>query len=393
MPTCTWVCPPNCGGEHHPLLIALFNVVDSASLTHFTGILRSFQVTGFNLEMNIPDPNPSFRHSLLHWAAVLGKADVLDALQQPPFSVDMALQSDDFSTALHRCMLLWNSKDISLCNAISVVEKLHECVGKRNNQQLTPLHLCALNLTQCVKADMSFWKEIMNKMVMVIDDCRLLEGLNCQNTDGDTILHILSANDDLLELIHSLLCYGANFNIVNKRQEKPIDIAWNFSIAVYNLYKVITTEIGLDEFYANKNVRRTRTATGLSKTKKDYKKFFDDSYDTSDEEDYVISKRKSNSRISKNKEHCKKARPDKSFPNKNIGKMEKQQQKRCPNETAFKDSFVENIDNSARGRPSPSPSPCFNDGLLKAQQDELRLEEEISETMRSIIAMFPDEAA
>lgn len=390
MPTCTWVCPPNCGGEHHPLLIALFNIVDADTLAHFTGIMTSFQVTGFNLEMNIPDPNPSFRHSLVHWAAVLGKADVLNVLQQPPFSVDMELQSDDFSTALHRCMLLWNSKDITLSNAVAVVEELHECVGRRNSQQLTPLHLCALNLTQCVKPDTFFWKEIMNKMVMVIDDSRLLDGLNCQNADGDTILHILSANDDLLDLINSLLCYGANFNIVNKRQEKPIDIAWNFSIAVYNLYKVITTEIGLDEFYANKNVRRTRTATGLSKTKKDYKKFFDDSDEKSDDEDYVITKRKSNPQLSKSHEPCKKARPDKDFANENNGKVERHP-KRCSSATALKRQAVENV---ASSTPAPaSPSPCFNGVYLKLQQDELRLEKEISETMRSIIAMFPDAAA
>ena len=222
MPTCTWVCPPDCGGEHHPLLIALFNVVDADSFTYFTGILTSFQVTGFNLEINIPDPNPAFRHSLVHWAAVLGKADVLKVLQQAPFSVRMTLQSDDSSTALHRCFLLWNSKDIPLRNALAVIEQLHECVDVGNSQKETPLHLCSLNLTRCVKTDLMFWKEMMNKMVIMIDDSRLLHGLNFQNVNGDTMLHILSGNDDLLDLIHSLLCYGANFNIVNTRQEKPM---------------------------------------------------------------------------------------------------------------------------------------------------------------------------
>lgn len=382
MPTCTWVCPPDCGGEHHPLLIALFNIVDADSLKYFTGKMTSFQVTGFNLEMNIPDPNPAFRHSLVHWAAVLGKADILKVLQEPPFSVSMDLKSDDSSTALHRCMLLWNSKEISVSNALSVVEQLHDCVGRCNEHKQTPLHLCSLNLTQCAKSDVPFWKEILNKMVIVIDDTRLLDGLNCQNSNGETILHILSANDDLLDIIHSLLCYGANFNIVNCRQEKPIDIAWKFSIAVYNLYKVITTEIGLDEFYANKNVRRTRTATGLSKTKKDYKKFFDDSDDKSDDEDYVMSKRKSNSRIASETDQCKRARqiPERWLPYKNSGKMESQPKRTCSTES------LSNAVVSDTKKRTPSISPGT---YAKLRQDEVRLQEEISDTMKSIVAMFP----
>lgn len=398
MATCTWICHPNCDGEHHPLLIALFNTVDTDSLIHFTGTLRSLQVTGFNLEMKIPDPNPTFHHPLIHWAAALGKGDVLKILQKPPFSMDMAFQSDDFETALHRSLVLWNAKEIPLNNVFSVIEQLRECLDIRNARLQTPLHICAINLTKCVKQDFIFWKEVMNNMVTSIDDSKLEMVLNSQDVNGDSILHILSTNGDLLDVIHSLLCCGANLDIQNYRKEKPVDIACQYSIAVYNLYRAINNEIGLGEFYANINVSHTRTATGLSKTR-DYKRFFNTS-DKSDDDDHIIVKRKVSPRsasVPKKTNQCKKKvrrvlqGPEKSS-SKNYHKLDREQ-KSCSLEAVQKTKRVDiNVsDNNDDPPPTPS-SPCFNQAYVKANlQDEMRLEEEINETMKSIV-IFQDEA-
>jgi len=396
MATCSWVCHSDCGGEHHPLLIALFNAVDSDSLQQFKGTLSGFQVTGFNLQIKVPDPNPAFQHPLIHWAASLGKGNVLEMLQKPPFSMDMSFQSDDFETALHRSLLLWNAKEIPLSNAFAVIEQLQVCLDSRNAKLQTPLHICAVNLTKCVKQDFLFWKEVMNKMVTSIDDSNLVEVLNSQDVNGDSIIHILSTNGDVLDIIHSLLCCGANFNIMNYRKEKPIDIAWKYSIAVYNLYRVITTEIGLDEFYVDKNVRRTRTATGLSKPK-NYKRFFDNSDDVSDDDDYVVVKRKGTSQAklpSKTDQRKNEARraaeePEKSAISKKSDHKIHWEQKPGANE-GIKETKRTNKHKSNTNEPPlhSSPQSHFNINL----QNEMRLEDEISETIKSILVMYQDDS-
>lgn len=352
--------------------------------------------------MNIPDGNPSFRHPLIHWAAVLGKGEVLKVLQQAPLSLDITVRCDDSSTGLHRAMLLWNAKEMSVNEAVSVVEQLRDCVYERNSKLQTPLHLCAMNLAKCVKQDFGLWKEVMNTMVTVTDDGKLTDVLNSQDVNGDTILHTLSANEDLLDLIHSLLCCGANFSIMNCREEKPIDIAWKFSISVYNLYRVITTEIGLHEFYADKNVRRTRSATGLSTMKKDYKKFFDDTSDKSDddEENYVVSKRKSNSRSTSKMEQCKRVRQIEATTSTSSNKvptLEWEQKPAGYSERLVKKSRSELMDidddEDISDPPSVSDAYPFDQTYSQLRLQERRFEDEIDETMKSIIALFPDEAA
>lgn len=360
MSNCTWTCPPDCEGEHHPLLVSLFRVKDSESLSQFTGTLKNFQVTGFNLEMNIPDPNPAFRHLIIHWASVLGKVDVVKALLKPPFSMDADLQSDSNETALHRSLIHWNCKDIPLDHALPVVEQLKSCIESSNAAMQTPLHICALNLTKCTKQHIPYWTDIMNKMVSCLCDDSLLPVLNSQDANGDSIIHILSAREDLVEIIQSLLACGANFNIVNLKKEKPIDIAWKFSMTIYNLYRIITTEIGFNEFYAS-NTRSTRAKNGLSKVKKDYKKFFDESAELSDEDDYITPKRKTSG------------------------------QKKCNVEN--QNGLDMSYESGSKKRKAKTKLESDLPSVVDLLDEEIRLENEISITMKSILEMLPQDVA
>ena len=139
---CTSFCQVNCNRRHHPILLFLIDVKCKTSFDAFRHSLRAYQVSGFQLTKSIPDPDPTFRHPVLHWAAVLGKVEVVKILLKPPFNISPDIKSDLDETALHRVLVFSNSKT-NLQTIFKLIDALHVCLQSVDSEMRTPFHICA----------------------------------------------------------------------------------------------------------------------------------------------------------------------------------------------------------------------------------------------------------
>lgn len=73
------------------------------------------------------------------------------------------------------------------------------------------------------------------------DKTRLITVLNTRNGNTDTVLHILSKRDSMLDLVEYLLCLGVDISVCNASGETPVEVAWRFSMSIYNYYLLTTT--------------------------------------------------------------------------------------------------------------------------------------------------------
>ena len=151
MKGCSSFCTNKCDGDHHKLLLMLFQVKCKESLSKFQQLLRTYRIHGFCVENGIPDSRPNFRYPLLHWAAVLGQVDVVRMLLKAPYNVSPRLTTDhNQETPLHRLLDVMD-KTLKPQRFLTIVELLHEslaCIDAIGN---TPFHACAEALVSCSK--------------------------------------------------------------------------------------------------------------------------------------------------------------------------------------------------------------------------------------------------
>jgi len=282
---CTEFCARKCDGDHHAVLLSLIKVRNKETLAQFRQLLRAYLIHGFKLDRGVPDARPSFRYPLLHWAAVLGKVEALKMLLKPPFKVSPTLKTDSHETALHRLLNVMD-KNIKPSKVYEMVELLATCLDFVDEEKNTPYHVCADALITCSKCDLELWKQVFYKMIdCALDKEQLVATLNLANSDGETALHMLSKRDEMIDLVEYLLCLGVDISVTNTNGESAVEVAWRFSMPIYNFYHLIEStgigEIqGRNKSFTNKlNIscssepRTTRASLGLSETK-DYTEFF-----------------------------------------------------------------------------------------------------------------------
>ena len=91
------------------------------------------------------------------------------------------------------------------------------------------------------KADVELWRLIFHKMIdSYADKTHLITVLNTRNGNTETVLHILSKRDTMLDLVEYLLCLGVDISVCNASGETPIEVAWRFSMTIYNFYLLTT---------------------------------------------------------------------------------------------------------------------------------------------------------
>lgn len=79
---------------------------------------------------------------------------------------------------------------------------------------------------------------------MYPDKIHLISVLNWTNAeDEETVLHILSRRDTMMNLIEYLLCLGVDLSVANACGDTAVEIAWRFSMPIYNFYKLAATPL------------------------------------------------------------------------------------------------------------------------------------------------------
>ena len=310
MNNCTAFCNSKCEGDHHPLLKSLFQVKSKNSLNRFDNLLRAYLIYDFQLDDGVPDSRPTFRYPLIHWAAVLGRVRVMRLLLQPPYNVSPRLTTHhNQETPLHRLLDVMD-KTVEPYKILAIVELLHDslaCVDAHGN---TPFHACADALVSSTKGDVELWRQIFHKMIdSYADKTHLISVLNSTNGNTETVLHMLSKRDSMLDLVEYLLCLGVDLSVCNANGETAVEVAWRFSMTIYNFYHLTTSSGGSNTQHCPINassrgslkptssnntsllqqqcnipstsddaavsIRTTRASLGLSQTK-DYTEFFKD---------------------------------------------------------------------------------------------------------------------
>lgn len=271
---CSSFCANECPRRHHPVLLTLIDANSPQTLEKFKQTLRAYQITGFQLQYNVPDPNPDFRHPIFFWAAVLGKVGAVKALLRPPFNADVLMKSDDDETALHRLLFLW--KDYTRLHILlELIEVFIDCIEVADSHERTPLHVCANLLSNGTKKEIDFWKPIIKKMIRETENRE--QGrciLNRKDKEGNTILHMLSKREELLDIIEYVVYRGAEINVANESGETPLDLSWRYALSIYNFLHMMQS-VRKDWNELDSVEKRTRASINLSETK-DYTEFFEE---------------------------------------------------------------------------------------------------------------------
>ena len=251
---CTPFCTKPCqhAGYHHPLLVAILNSSSEAGFAEFEETLSSWSKRRtWNRDDPIPDGCPEFRYPVVHWAAVLGKVKVLKWCIHKKFNIHKRCGHRG-ETALHRLAVCGYSalqeKSQNVYRKFEeIVDVLEELLDSRDDNQDTPLHVASKVLVEQQNTSVyEDFDEIYPTLVKIIvqKTYQLDEKLlNCQNNEGNTPLHILSATNNCLNLVRMMVQYGANCNLKNEEKQNALDIAeLNKAYDISKLFPITSKE-------------------------------------------------------------------------------------------------------------------------------------------------------
>ena len=264
---CGRFCSQNCEGDHHILLLKMAEIENWQTYEEYKTLLRTYKINGVieKYDAEIPDRRPSFRYPLVHWAAVLGNRMALKLLLKPPFSIDPTTLSHDYDTALHRLITTQAIKHMKPSKSASIIKLLNKCLSVTDSNQNTPFHLVAIFLVECSKSDIVFWKEVFHTMLDAFEDnTYLVSVLNFTNNVGDTVLHLLAKRDALQDLAEHVVVLGADMETPNNDGKTPCEIAWKYSLPVYNAFQKLKSNANV-EGYSQMNRRSLCSASTSQK--------------------------------------------------------------------------------------------------------------------------------
>lgn len=250
---------------------------DKVATERFRNIIEGYQMSGFSIHEKLQDPDQTFCYPLLHWAAVLGKVNIVKLLIQKPFNVSPIKTSHrNRETALHRLFVLWDDH-IDSKTFLELITALKTCIVVKDSEGRTPFHLCGQRLVECTNAkERKLWKDALCKMVNEVSsmDYYVDELLNYQDKNGRTLLHTLVKQDKLIRIVEYIVSCGADIGLENNRGETAKELAWRYSLSIYNLLMKVTLKYNSYRCVTDQE-KRTRASQGLSETI-DYTQFFEE---------------------------------------------------------------------------------------------------------------------
>jgi len=241
-------CTPFCDKsmecpEHHEILQAIVNCTDQlghlSNLDVLKGHIDKYQSLGWNKNDDIPDPIPTNRLPLIHWAASLGKCNALEWMINTGFDPNVTV-SGLGENALHRTVLyLYRSRPKFTTKELK--PKFRKICALLPNLMCqpdyinhdTPLHLAATLLVTSESRLVFFQTavEVMSIQTRDLNESQTVLTLDARNNDGNTCLHILASvteklkSDHACQAIGALLRAGADKTIKNHGDQTPLDIA------------------------------------------------------------------------------------------------------------------------------------------------------------------------
>ena len=231
---CTPFCETFCNyaGRHHKILVAVINCVDEQGYNRFAKIVRKSIKKGWKVDDPIQDPDPEFQYPLIHWATVLGNVMVLKWCVEHRLDLNKRWGPRS-ETALHRLMVcgysaLQENSDSLLKTFKRIVKLLKVLLQSRDDNNDLPIHVAAKVLVERPLMNDSRFDRTYTEMVKILIrvTCEMnAELLNCQNIEGNTVMHIVAQHDKGVEILELLIENEADIQLVNSDGLKPIDIA------------------------------------------------------------------------------------------------------------------------------------------------------------------------
>lgn len=153
-------------------------------------------------------------------------------------------------TALHRCLLCLELSEMFLQRKVlerkvgALIDLLKECLILKDRSMETPLHVAARQLIEGRRKDHfeDCIKLVLAKLKEYYPD-QLRDVINAQNSEGDSIVHILASSEDAFFALRTIINEGAVTSITNNAGKTPLDVATEKgSIKATTLLKKITDE-------------------------------------------------------------------------------------------------------------------------------------------------------
>lgn len=241
-------CTPFCDKsvecpDHHELLQAIVNCTDQlghlSNLDVLKNSIEKHKSLGWDKNEDIPDPVPTNRLPLVHWAACLGKCNALEWLLNSGFDPKVTVHGIG-ENALHRTVLYlyksrpkFTTKELKpkfrkICGLLPSLISVPDHI---NNE--TPLLLAATLLVTSDSRLVFFQTaiEVMSAQTREMSEAQSAAALDARNRDGNTCLHILASVTEKIKSEHAciaigaLLKAGADKTIRNMTGQTPLDIA------------------------------------------------------------------------------------------------------------------------------------------------------------------------
>jgi transcription factor MBP1 len=198
------------------------NALDQAHVVYSDELLDYFMLSAEAAAVNPkPEPPPNYNpdwiidedaHTALHWASAMGDIDIMKQLKR--FGATVNMPNVRGETPLMRTVLFTNCLDKQVMPA--VMKELSSTLNATDYFGSTVLHHTAAvtkvrHKHHCARY---YLDVILNKMQEVLEPAQVLHLIDCQDSNGDTALHI-AARNKARKCVRALIGRGASTEIVN----------------------------------------------------------------------------------------------------------------------------------------------------------------------------------
>jgi regulatory protein SWI6 len=195
--------------RHHQTLTAIFFTED---MKHLEELLSP--------DLNVDLPMDAYGHTALHWAAALGKVQLLELLIS--HGADLCKVNNDGESALIRAVLVTHSYEAQTFPTL--LEILTKTIGLSDKKNRTVFHHIAMTAAyKSHAASAEYYMECLARWI----NGHSLNGViptivNVQDNNGDSALNIAAKHDNE-RIVRLLLELGADRKIENRVGVKPED--------------------------------------------------------------------------------------------------------------------------------------------------------------------------
>ncbi|XP_052063992.1 uncharacterized protein LOC127704146 isoform X1 [Mytilus californianus] len=244
------LCPPfcyvDCKTKHHPIIVEMVNVKRTdTDFSELDKLIKTFDTCeengGWDVSADIPDPNLEYRLTMLHWAAALGKVELVKWLLRNKMCLPK--YSGDGHTVLHKMIeLLQENKDIAFHEIGNIINELLAIFWKdsltvKNKDGNMPLHMCCLPLQDNIsKSKQAYYISWIYSIITRFKKSYRYKGdypklsyiVNSVNDNGDTPVHILARFSKNYNTIQFMLePVHFDFGLKNNEGMTALDVAFS----------------------------------------------------------------------------------------------------------------------------------------------------------------------